>query len=103
MIIVLDKAGKAQLEDSGNFKNFKILAPAGQADAGNVAILLGPLGSPDDNGTHIWVSIPVFLERFGSDRAKEWHESFHQMIDSVAKYGLLNADRSAVRSHIETV
>ena len=101
MKIVIDASDVLRLEDAESFNQFKIIAPAALLGSEHLAQQIGALGKMDENGNHAWVSISKFLTLFGSDRSDTWRESFRKMIESAAKYGFLNADRDAFRSHID--
>ncbi len=103
MIIAISTDGVVQLEDAENFKQFKIVVPVALAGGQAVVDKLGALGVLDKDGAHVWVSIAEFLTRFGAERPADWHQNFNRMVESVAKHGYVDADRTAVRSHIEAI
>ena len=103
MIIVIGTSASPHLEDVENFKQLKIVAHATLFGSEFLIKQIGMLGSIDENGNHVWVSISEFMSLFGSGRSEVWLDNFSKMLEGVAKYGLLNSDGTAFRSHIEAL
>ena len=103
MIIVIGTSDFPRLEDVENFEQFKIVAHATLFGSEDLIKQIGMLGSIDENGNHVWVSIFEFMSLFGSGRSEAWQDNFNKMLDGVAKYGFLNSDGTAFRSHIEAL
>ena len=103
MIIVIDASDFPSLDDVENFKQFKIIAHGALFGSEYLVQQIGLLGSMDENGDHVWVSISKFLSLFGSNRSEAWLDNFSKMLESAGKYGFLNSDRTAFRSHIEAL
>lgn len=103
MIVVIGTFDTPRLDDVENFKQFKIVAPAKLIGSEYLTKQINMLGSMDENGNHVWVSVPKFMSLFGSGRSESWLNKFSEMLQGVAKYGFINADRTAFRSHIEAL
>lgn len=101
MKIIIDDSNTIRLEDAEIFGKFKIVVPRTLLGSEHFARQMASLGEVDEDGKHVWVYISQFLAIFGVDRSDSWHESFEKMIEIAAKYGFINAERTAFRSHMD--
>jgi hypothetical protein len=93
MFIKLSSAGAATLEESDNFKAFKVVSEVAPEHA---AAALGGAGKID--GEHAWIE-PAWLRQSGPDDAA-WRAGLEKMLEYAGKSGWVNG-AGAVRAHIE--
>lgn len=103
MIIVIGTSDSLRLEDVENFRQFKIVTNATLFGSEYLSKQIGMLGSIEENGNYVWVLISEFMSLFGSGRSEAWLDNFSKMLEDADKYGFLNSDRTAFRSHIEAL
>jgi hypothetical protein len=96
MIVSIDRAGVATLDDIDNFKAFKVAASCG-ADA--VAQALTPFGRLDAEG-RAWISGAWLLEKGRPDDAK-WLAGFGAMQDYARAHGWVDPATDRIRAHVE--
>ena len=97
MIIVVSEAGKVELAERDDFKNFKISVAKAGAGADFIAQALHGLAVPEPDGKTAWVSAAA-LKR---EKPADWIASFDKMVESVRRFGWVRDD-GTVRAHIET-
>ena len=103
MKIIIDDSNTICLEDAEMFGKFKIVVPKTLLGSEHFSRQMAALGEMDEDGKHVWVFISQFLALFGVDRSDSWHENFEKMIEIASKYGFINAERTAFRSHLEVL
>jgi hypothetical protein len=84
------------LEESQDFKKFKLVIDAARDDA-KLAPALNGVATIDREG-HAWVS-EAWLR--GRDSAAAWQDGLSAMIAVAKKYGWVDEGKKAVRAHIE--
>jgi hypothetical protein len=96
MIISVDQAGTATLEDIDNFRAFKVAAVCG---ADRLAPALTSLGRLDANG-NAWISRSWLLAQGRPDDA-EWLAGFDAMHRYASDHGWVDSATDSLRAHIE--
>jgi hypothetical protein len=96
MIISVDLAGTATLEEVDNFKAFKVAA---NCDAHALAKALTGLGRLDADG-NAWISRPWLLAKGRPDDAK-WLAGFNAMQDYASVHGWVDQATDSIRAHVE--
>jgi hypothetical protein len=96
MIISIDLAGAATLDDIDNFKAFKVAAACG---ANRLAQALTGLGSMDAKD-HAWISRTWLLAQGRPDDDK-WLAGFRAMQEYASAHGWVDPATDSLRAHIE--
>jgi hypothetical protein len=96
MIISVDLAGTAKLEDIDNFRAFKVAAVCG---ANQLAQALTGLGRLDANG-NAWISRTWLLAQGRADDP-EWLAGFCAMQQYASAHGWVDSATDSLRAHIE--
>jgi hypothetical protein len=96
MIISVDLAGTATLEDIDNFRAFKVVAVCG---ADQLAPALTGLGRLDDSG-NAWISRNWLLAQ-GRPDDTEWLAGFCAMQQYASAHGWVDSATDSLRAHIE--
>ena len=96
MIISIDRAGVATLDDIDNLRAFKVSAAC---DADGIARALSGFGRLDAEG-HAWISRAWLLENGRPDDAK-WLAGFGAMQDYARTHGWVDLATDSIRAHVE--
>jgi hypothetical protein len=96
MIVNIELAGAATLEEIDNFRAFKVAAACG---ADQLAAALTGLGRLDANG-NAWISMAWLLAQGRPDDAK-WLAGFSAMQDYASAHGWVDPATGSLRAHIE--
>ncbi len=96
MIISIDPAGAATLDDIDNFKAFKVAAACG---ANRLAEALTRLGRLDTND-HAWISRNWLLAQ-GRPGDDTWLAGFRAMEQYASAHGWVDPATDSLRAHIE--
>jgi hypothetical protein len=96
MFIHVSKNYAVALEESADFKHFKLVIDVPRDDA-KLAPALNGVATIDREG-HAWVSEAWLRAR---DSAAIWQDGLTAMIAVAKKYGWVDDGKKAVRAHIE--
>lgn len=96
MFIHVTKDYAVTLEESADFKHFKLVADVPRGDP-KLAPALSGVATIDGEG-HGWVS-EAWLRK--QDAGAAWQDGLTAMIAVAKKYGWVDDERKAVRAHIE--
>jgi len=91
MIINIQAAGPATLEDADNFRAFKVVSAAAPASA------FAAIGRLD--GGHVWVN-PAWLKAHGRPDDETWATGLEKMLNYAKTAGWVD-EAGYVRAHIE--
>lgn len=96
MFIHVTKNFSVVLEESADFKHFKLVIDAPRGDA-KLAAALNGIATIDRDG-HGWVSEAWLRAR---DAAAPWQEGLTAMVGIAKKYGWVDDEKKAIRAHVE--
>jgi hypothetical protein len=96
MIIKIDPAGAATLQDIDNFRAFNVTAGCGAPD---LVQALAALGRLDADG-NAWISRAWLLSMGRPDDAK-WLAGFDAMLDYARSHGWVDPATNNIRAHVE--
>lgn len=99
MIICLTPDATPRLDDSDNFRAFKIVAPQSM-DRAALTRALGALGRLADDD-HAWIDEAALRELANRPNDKAWHDSATAMIGYAKRAGFIDEATGAIRAHIE--
>lgn len=100
MIVAVSEA-TVELRDPADLRRFHVEAADG-VDVTDVFVTAGAGSAAEDGDVFVavdWLRSAVSQHRLDDD----WPDQFAAMLDVAASKGWLNADRSAVRAHVERV
>jgi hypothetical protein len=103
MIIAITKAGRAELREPDDFKNFKILVEAAGAQPDFIAGALKGIATMEPDGKTAWVSQAALKNWQGKPQPADWVAAFDKMIASVKRFGWVRDEDATVRAHLESV
>jgi hypothetical protein len=88
---------RVALEETEDFKRFKLVIDAPRADLARIGTALAGIATLNDDG-HAWVN-EEWLRR--SDSAASWQDGLTAMLAVAKKYGWVDEQTKAVRAHVE--
>jgi hypothetical protein len=94
------RAGKASLQDAGNFRAFKIVCDGAEGDLEGLRAALAGLADVDGDG-HAWVAPAVLRADPAVAADAAWQQGFDAMIEKARPHGWVHPDSGAIRAHIE--
>ena len=100
MFIAITRTGDVELQDSANFRAFKIVDRSGKG-VSELAALLDGLATLTPDGAAAWVDPSAVPKLLPVAPTAEWQTSFDSMLASAKKFGWVDEATGAVRAHIE--
>jgi hypothetical protein len=101
MIIHVAPDGKVELQEAGDFKNFKVAVAKPGASRDFITDALKGVAALDPDGKTAWVSQAALKRWQGQDQPADWIASFDKMVESVRRFGWVRDLDHSVRAHIE--
>ncbi|HEY3917107.1 MAG TPA: hypothetical protein VGL83_04910 [Stellaceae bacterium] len=97
MFIHVTKDFAVALEESQDFKKFKLVIEAPGSDAARISTALDGVARLDPEG-HAWVNESWLRQQ---DNAASWQDGLTAMIGVAKKYGWVDEQQKQIRAHIE--
>jgi len=97
MFIRVTQDLKVALEDTHDFKRFKLVIDAPRENQSKLATALSGVATLSDDG-HAWVSETWLRQR---DAGAPWQDGLTAMIGVAKKYGWVNEGEKTIRAHVE--
>ena len=88
---------RVALEETEDFKRFKLVIDAPRADLARIGTALAGIATLNDDG-HAWVN-EEWLRR--SDSAASWQGGLTTMLAVAKKYGWVDEQAKTIRAHVE--
>ena len=101
MIIHVASDGAVELNEPGDFKNFKIVVAKPGAGHDFIAGALKGVAAVEPDDKTAWVSQAALRRWKGKDQPADWLASFDKMVESVRRFGWVRDADQSVRAHIE--
>lgn len=98
MFVKLSADGRVSLEDSGNFRAFKLVIDGHSPDAARTA-LAGTAEFADD--THAWIFETALRQRPEVVQDAVWQQSLGAMIEKAKPHGWIDEQKQAIKAHVE--
>jgi hypothetical protein len=92
-----------RLAEPYDLESLKVVA-WDSADPVTVEEALGPRGTMDDDGAHVWLEIDALMALAGpiaGDPA--WLQSFNEMVTYAGSKGWMSPTGSAIRAHVDRI
>lgn len=96
MLVRVETAGPAVLEEQENLKALKVVAGA-DVTAERVLAALGATAADEDD--HVWIPAATF--RALARPVAGWEKAFAAMLAKVEQFGWYDAERDTVKAHVE--
>ncbi|MBM3531179.1 MAG: hypothetical protein FJX62_24155 [Alphaproteobacteria bacterium] len=100
MFVKVSAAGIVSLEDSGNFRAFKVVIEGGPAALDGARRALAGTADVQDQAT-AWVFAAALRGRAEVARNADWQKDFDAMIEKAKPHGWIDEKRNAIKAHIE--
>ena len=100
MIISISRSGHVELQETDNFRAFKILDRSGK-DRRDLAAALDGVATLTPDGAAAWVDALAVPKLLPGAPTEEWNASFDAMLAAARKFGWINEATGHVRAHIE--
>ena len=98
MFVKLSADGRTSLEDSGNFKAFKLVVEKTTPDAARKT-LAGLAEFIDD--THAWIFEAALRQYPEVAQDATWQQNLGAMIEKARPHGWIDEQRKAIKAHVE--
>lgn len=100
MFISISGRGEVSVEDTDDFRRFKIVSELAQSDMARLVSALQDLALVE-TAERAWVFAAEMSKRSGRGSDATWCASFEQMIESSKKYGYIREHPTMIAAHIE--
>jgi hypothetical protein len=100
MFITITRSWHIELQDSANFRAFKILDRSGKSPD-EIAAALDGFATLTPDGTAAWVDVAAVPKLLPVAPTAEWQTPFNAMVAKASKSGWVDEAKGAVRTHIE--
>jgi hypothetical protein len=100
MFVRVSAAGAVTLEDPANFRAFKLVIEGGPASLDEARRALAGTADVPDRDT-AWVFAAALRNRPEVAGNAEWQRGFDAMIEKAKPHGWIDAERNAIKAHIE--
>ena len=100
MFVKVTASGSVSLEDTGNFRAFKVVVEGGADKIDNARRALMGLADVSDKDT-AWVFEAGLRNRPEVAHDAAWQQSLGAMIDKARPHGWIDDARKAIKAHIE--
>ena len=100
MFVKVSADGRVTLEDSGNFRAFKVVVDGKPSALDGVRRTLAGTAELLDKDT-AWVSEAALRRRPEVAQDAAWQQSLSTMIEKAKPHGWIDEQRQAIKAHIE--
>ena len=102
MFVKISASGQVSLEDSGNFRAFKLVVEDKPENLDAVRKVLAGTAELLDKD-HAWISEAALRNRPEVAQDAAWQQALGTMIEKARPHGWIDEQRKAIRAHIEWV